>query len=377
MTLAIRDNLRPLVDGQAPCSNAGLLLTRFLKEQKGEEKNSEQAKPDLLRHAIECSSAGLVVYERAYRRWLDRLHSLSAAEIETVGSLSRLIVGLGNASVLETGLRLHHTYGAPLLPGSALKGLAAHYCDVVWGNRQPGEASSTASDQLAFRQRRDEEGDDVGLYHRLLFGTTEDEGRVTFHDAWILPESLRQASLFRDVMTPHHSAYYSGRGDAAPTDFDDPVPVPFLSVSGRFLLALSIDDDSDKGREWLDLAMKLLCQALENWGIGGKTSSGYGRMSSNPEQIAAAVPSEPKYGRGDGPIVVKCVKDERDRIKFEADDGFRGHIPGDHPTPDVGDTLEVWVALRRSVPGSTEAYTFSLKPPKKKRGGGKKPSRRR
>jgi CRISPR-associated protein Cmr6 len=45
----------------------------------------------------------------------------------------RLIVGLGGDNVLETGLTLHHTYGVPLIPGNALKGLAAHYCDQVWG----------------------------------------------------------------------------------------------------------------------------------------------------------------------------------------------------------------------------------------------------
>src|SRR5207302_10163433 len=39
----------------------------------------------------------------------------------------RMIIGLGDESVLETAITLHRTYGVPYIPGSALKGLAAAY----------------------------------------------------------------------------------------------------------------------------------------------------------------------------------------------------------------------------------------------------------
>ena len=51
----------------------------------------------------------------------------------TLSTAGRLIVGLGSENVLETGIRLHHTYGLPIIPGSAFKGLAAHYCHEAWG----------------------------------------------------------------------------------------------------------------------------------------------------------------------------------------------------------------------------------------------------
>ena len=33
-----------------------------------------------------------------------------------------------------------------------------------------------------------------------------------------------------------------------------------------------------KAKKWGQLSMKLLSEALDNWGIGGKTNSGYGRL---------------------------------------------------------------------------------------------------
>jgi CRISPR-associated protein Cmr6 len=79
-------------------------------------------------------------------------------------------------------------------------------------------------------------------------------------------------------MNPHHSKYYSALQET-PTDFDDPIPIPFLSVQGKFLVGVSADRSLPRAREWLDLAFGLIAEALEQWGIGGKTSSGYGRLT--------------------------------------------------------------------------------------------------
>ena len=74
-------------------------------------------------------------------------------------------------------------------------------------------------------------------------------GHITFHDAWITPDSLRAdgtSGLVLDVMTPHHSDYYGrepyDREVTPPTEFDSPVPVPFLSVRGSFCFALGWND---------------------------------------------------------------------------------------------------------------------------------------
>lgn len=78
-------------------------------------------------------------------------------------------------------------------------------------------------------------------------------------------------------MTPHHPKWLDG--SVAPTDFDSPNPVPFLAVTGRFHVAVSWHGPaSDKSRNWTELALSLLRDALFHWGIGGKTTSGYGRF---------------------------------------------------------------------------------------------------
>src|SRR5207237_5666779 len=115
----------------------------------------------------------------------------------------------------------------------------------------------------------------VDNHHRLLFGTTDDSGCLIFHDAWLTPDSPNP--LVMDVMTPHHPKWLDGA--VPPTDFDSPVPVPFVSVGGAFRVAVSWHGPvSGKAQYWTELGFDLLAEALREWGVGGKTSSGYGRL---------------------------------------------------------------------------------------------------
>ena len=180
--------------------------------------------------------------------------------------------------MLETGIRLHHTYGMPIIPGSTLKGLAAHYCDQIWGERHIETPSAEARRFRGERRevkQRNQKAESAGEYHQLLFGTTDDSGCITFHDAWLTPDTPKP--LVFDVMTPHHPKWLDG--SIPPTDFDSPTPVPFLSVTGAFRVAVSWHGPaSDKANNWTELARSLLYDALKDWGVGGKTTSGYGRM---------------------------------------------------------------------------------------------------
>jgi CRISPR-associated protein Cmr6 len=258
--------------GQHP----GLLLQRYLCENAAGEGGNSEEKRAILQAAIHAAVNEEVraLYRIAFDRWSASLPSDPApADLATTG---RLIVGLGSENVLETGIRLHHTYGMPIIPGSALKGLAAHYCDQVWG----------PTDR---RFRRE-----TGPFHHLLFGTTDDSGCITFHDAWLTPDSPNPLVL--DVMTPHHPKWLDG--SVAPTDFDSPTPVPFLSVVGTFRVAVSWNGpDCDKAKTWTELACSLLGDALNDWGIGGKTTSGYGRLTLPPPPPAPPPPRQRASGQ--------------------------------------------------------------------------------
>jgi CRISPR-associated protein Cmr6 len=183
------------------------------------------------------------VYRLAFRRW-EAYWTKEAPEgrLCVKGRVrGRMAVGLGAKGVLEVGIRLSQSYGVPVIPASAVKGV--------------------------LRSALDEEADKdlIGF----LFGSEDEQGFVWFQDAWWVPES--RSPLAVDVMTVHHPKYYSG--DGPPSDCDSPNPVQFLSVRGTFLFVAE-----GPNREWRDYLDSLLKQTLEKQGIGAKTAAGYGRF---------------------------------------------------------------------------------------------------
>jgi|GEM_PF-579179 len=262
--------------------HAGLLLQRYLCENATGKDGNPEEKRAILQAAINATKNEETqsLYRAAFARWT--FHLPNHHKVVDLSTEGRMIVGLGSESVLETGIRLHHTYGMPVIPGSALKGLAAHYCDHVWGERQTPKPSE---DALKFRGARHEdkknhrEAEPHGEYHDFIFGNTDESGCIRFHDAWLLPDSEKEPLKF-DVMTPHHVEWNNLTDPKPPTDFDSPVPVPFLSVTGTFRIAVSWHGPSnDQTQNWTELALSLVRDSLFEWGIGGKTSSGYGRFN--------------------------------------------------------------------------------------------------
>lgn len=117
----------------------------------------------------------------------------------------------------------------------------------------------------------------------VIFGSDDDHdpaaGYVTFWDGWLVPDSTARP-LRRDVITVHHPRYYASHGTAAaPTDFDDPNPVVFLSVRpvARFTVATSCAESEAVARRALQPAR----WALKHLGIGGKTNAGYGYLEDS------------------------------------------------------------------------------------------------
>ena len=342
-----RDMIRDILkkSGTPIGTNAGLLMDRYLEFSVKDDEYVDAR--DRLHHAIgEAMVQSLETYRLAFAKNY-AANSIPDPKLEGVFRTDgRMVIGLGRENVLETGLALQHTFGTPLIPGSALKGLSAHYCDQVWG----------ASDS------RFKLGE---VYHKTIFGTTEDSGHISFHDAWIVPESLSD-SLKPDVITPHHGDYYSKKGATAPTDYDDPNPIVFLTLSGRFHVAISCDVQSKDGEKWTALAFNLLSEALSKWGIGGKTNADYGRLvlenldrakdlsldETNDSEIAAShsdvlkpliyaepAPLMPKYKKGEM-VEVTRIPDpntRRDAAYFKADDGICGLvIQGTTPSVEIG-----------------------------------------
>ena len=208
-------------------------------------------------------------YENFYKRWKQLLDAKCPLPPKEAEIQRRLAIGLGAESVLETSITLHRTYGTPYIPGSALKGLAAHYAR----NYLKGD-----------KWDKDKEA------YITLFGDTDSAGYITFYDALYVPKTGykkngKPQALWPDIITVHHPEYYQGK-DSPPADWDNPTPIPFLSATGKYLIALS------GPKEWVKTAFKILALALKELGIGAKTSSGYGRMLLGEESQKAQEPTE-------------------------------------------------------------------------------------
>jgi len=235
-----------------------------------------------------CKWKGEDLYRLAFQQYRARLEQLGARTAE-VRTLDRVIVGLGADNPLETSITLNRLYGVPLIPGSALKGLARSYLR---------NQVRTHLDQA--------EGPSWEECDRVLFGDTSECGKVVFFDAWWVPDG--EPPLSKDVITVHHPGYYNPPGGKRlpPTDFDDPNPVSFVSARGSFLVAVKGPDEG-----WTGFALKLLLQALEDYGVGAKTSSGYGRL------IAAEGQGPGASGAGETPsdAALADFLDRLDKIK--------------------------------------------------------------
>src|SRR5579885_2434230 len=270
-------------------THAGLWHDKFLTEQEDkdnsgsrhEDDNSKRQSPRTLLVEQVAELPEPEMYKSFYDRWEKSLHALGAkcfkatpsgrliAEQKTTG---RLIVGLGIESVIETGIALHHTYGVPYLPGSALKGLTASYMQRIREKLKPKDEQADAA---AYEQ--------INQAFNVIFGDTDDAGYITFFDALYMPGTGHNGqALHPDIITVHHQEYYQHSKDqrskdqndrqSAPADWDSPIPVPFLSATGSFLVALAAPDIRDKTEreQWLSSTGRLLGAALKNMGIGAK-----------------------------------------------------------------------------------------------------------
>lgn len=242
-------------------AHCGLWLSRSLRDagrRNDQEKLATQGAIEALVSEVEGQPLP-EGYPEAFDRWRSSFDPdrVALAEARVIG---RVLVGSGAKNAAEFGITLHHTWGVPLLPGSALKGVASRgadrHLDGLGWRRRPN--SATARD----------EGPNL---FDALFGDVEEQGAVVFHDAWLVPGSDGKSPLHRDVMTVHHPKYY--RGEADVSDTDDPNPVPFVSASGTYLLAVEPLDE-----RWAEAAWTALAQGLERDGIGAKTNAGYGRL---------------------------------------------------------------------------------------------------
>jgi len=228
---------------------------------------------------------------------------------------SRLAIGLGNASVFETGITLHHVWGFPYIPASSIKGLVRSwiiqscfkdkeeeaianksFCDLFGC---PSELIVEDENRNRIRKTYTENGKNVEGNPRSYYRVNDPDkqggerrGSLIFFDAF----PTHAPAIKEDIMNPHYPKYYTG--EEPPADYQSPVPIPFLTVentSFQFLIGFKplpgLENATVSGPiarqlgaqdaelSLLEAGKRWLLKALTEHGIGAKTAVGYGFFS--------------------------------------------------------------------------------------------------
>jgi CRISPR-associated protein Cmr6 len=180
----------------------------------------------------------------------------SGAKIFTMQTETKLLIGRGTPSVFEQGISLHPLFGLPFLPGSAIKGVTAHWAEA--------------------------NGEDAELREQIFGPPPPDnkeselsQGKVVFLDA--VP--LAQKCLEKDVMAPHYQNYYGDKKNSIlPSDGENVIPMflPAVKRDITFQFAVQLAAAAKGEEYYLDCAAMWIECAVKEFGIGSKTGSNYG-----------------------------------------------------------------------------------------------------
>jgi len=269
------------------------------------KKGKEPPKPkyQTLGYKIQFPEGALEEYQKFYKLQ-EEMWSKIKAETFKMKTKSRLVVGLGDESVYETSIRLHRNYGVPYIPGSALKGVAKHYAILNLANElinqfdgdffvlakriqealeSPARDEDSDSDvkkaiEDKLKIKVNDESFEKMKVLRKTFGTQKREGDVIFFDAFPTLDQLKHKPILElDIMNPHYQPYYQ-QGEQ-PGDWHQPNPIFFLTVPANIEFQFAVASRKDEFK--LEKAVELLKKALEEFGVGAKTSLGYGRLWVN------------------------------------------------------------------------------------------------
>ncbi len=183
---------------------------------------------------------------------------------------SRMLVGFGNESIYETSLTLHHIWGIPYIPASAIKGVLRNWLIIQHFEGNEDKALEDEGFQRIFG------------YQTKKQKKNQKRGEVIFFDAF--PKS--DVTIEMDVMTPHFGDYYSNPERIPPADYLSPNPIKFVAVAPGckfgFRVATfdkkpkEIQNGKFKGKQLIEVVKTQLVEALTKSGIGAKTAVGYG-----------------------------------------------------------------------------------------------------
>ncbi|MCB0778509.1 MAG: type III-B CRISPR module RAMP protein Cmr6 [Flavobacteriales bacterium] len=238
------------------------------------------------------------------RQDLPRTRNLGTDHFELTVAWPGLLAGLGYSHAtggskeeVKLGFSLDHTTGLPYLPGSTVKGWLRHFF--------PGQYSDPRKQREVLEFLQEAIGNaglaialDVGdldkakALEQLIFAGCDAEKRRVmrpieqdiFHDAVPVRKGDGGAILAEEVITPHRDP------------LKDPVPLRMLKVPPgvTFRFRFQLNDQGMPGPD----KRKLFQYLIANFGIGAKTSNGFGQFQEVAGVNTWELPERRQGGHG-------------------------------------------------------------------------------
>lgn len=264
-----------LATGQSSQVNLGLFFNRFFnwstfdQESRPFKINFEKDRSTFLKQFAKENYGCRKQIGRFIQRQM-LLNNQQPSRCQAMKSDWHWVTGLGNNHPLENGFSWHHTLSMPYLPGSSVKGLVRAYCEL---QQLPAQRLK----QWFGSEHKDPTQNE----------TDTQAGELVFFDA--IP--CGPADILPDTMTPHSGDWLQegSKGQTAPADWHDPIPISFL-VCRNLTLLFSVAKASHSAMPdaELDEVMQMLQEALGYLGAGAKTAVGYGTMSESSDGMEKA-----------------------------------------------------------------------------------------
>jgi CRISPR-associated protein Cmr6 len=190
----------------------------------------------------------------------------------------KLSIGFGSTSVYETSITLHYIYGVPYIPASAIKGAFRSYIiqEYFFDKLEQYDNYNDFEQNELFTKDKNSKKYKYQWFVDI-FGSENNQGNIIFFDAF--SDNIK---IEKDIMTPHYSDYYGDKKNKiAPKDTIKPIPIPFLTINGKFKFLVGVKNDNkikikDEEFDILKFVKNNLKKSLTEFGIGAKTSVGYG-----------------------------------------------------------------------------------------------------
>lgn len=262
------------------CYNLNLLINRFAIFDKNYKADIK------FNHGVFRSKNWKGSFEDSKKVYIERFRNIiNILEQQNINIRKdrykidwRLAVGLGEASVYETSIKLHHVYGFPYIPASTFKGSLRSWVINCYFDGKEDKALKDS-------------------FFAYVFGTTGSEtsegsqGNVIFFDVYPITVPIIEL----DIINTHYSDYYKDGMSSPPGDYYSPILVNFLTVTEAVFEFIYGYDNKYKETSFKDsilfkgepdeIISQWIKNALNYQGIGAKTSVGYGyfrKYNGNP-----------------------------------------------------------------------------------------------